>query len=116
MVERAVAYYQDFVRPEKAYRAPTEIERAALKELAEALSGMSEEADAEAIQNEVYEIGKRHPFANLRDWFRGLYEVLLGQSAGPRFGSFVALYGVENTRQLIEDVLSKGQLGHAEAG
>ena len=60
------------------------------------------EADAEAIQYELYEIGKRHGFANLRDWFKALYEVLLGQSEGPRFGTFVAIYGIAETRTLIE--------------
>ena len=76
-----------------------------MEELVLALEGLNEGTPGEAIQNEVYEIGKRHDFANLRDWFKALYEVLLGQEQGPRFGSFVALYGVANTRRLIEDAL-----------
>jgi lysyl-tRNA synthetase, class I len=58
------------------------------------------------LQHEVYEVGKRHGFANLRDWFRALYEVLLGRSEGPRMGSFMALYGLDNSRRLIEAALA----------
>ena len=64
-------------------------------------------ADGEALQNLTFEIGKTHEFENLRDWFKALYEVLLGQSQGPRFGGFAALYGVEETAQLIEDALAR---------
>ena len=63
------------------------------------------------MQYELYEIGKRHGFANLRDWFNALYEVLLGQSEGPRFGTFVAIYGVANTRALIEPAWPRGRGG-----
>jgi lysyl-tRNA synthetase class 1 len=105
LVDHAIAYYQDRVRPEKRHRAPDATERAAMMELERALAGLAEGTPAEAIQNEVYEIGKRHDFANLRDWFKALYEVLLGQAQGPRFGSFVALYGVANTRRLIREAL-----------
>ena len=73
-----------------------------MEELHDWLGGAGEDADAEAIQYELYEIGKRHAFANLRDWFKALYEVLLGQSEGPRFGTFVAIYGTAETRALIE--------------
>jgi lysyl-tRNA synthetase class 1 len=104
LVEHALAYYRDFVRPAKAYREPADAERAALVELAAWLADCPPDAEAEAIQNEVYEIGKRHGFANLRDWFKALYEILLGQTQGPRFGSFVAYYGVAETRALIEKV------------
>jgi lysyl-tRNA synthetase, class I len=104
-VERAVAYYRDFVRPAKRYRAPTAQERAALEELASYLAGIPEGTDGEAVQHELYEIGKRHGFAQLRDWFRALYEVLLGQPEGPRFGSFVAVYGVADSRALVEQAL-----------
>jgi lysyl-tRNA synthetase class 1 len=107
LVEHAIAYYRDFVRPNKRYRAPTEDERAALLELHDWLAGVGEDTGAEAVQHELYEIGKRHAFANLRDWFRALYEVLLGQSEGPRFGSFAAIYGIANTRALIEAGLAR---------
>lgn len=109
LVEHAIAYYRDFVRPTRRYRAPSEQERAAMVELGRWLEGVPEGATAEALQYELYEIGKRHAFANLRDWFRALYEVLLGQSEGPRFGSFVAVYGVGNTRTLLEAALGRDE-------
>jgi lysyl-tRNA synthetase class 1 len=107
LVEHAIAYYRDFVRPRKRYRQPSEVERAALADLAETLKGLDHGADAEAIQTIVYEVGKRHPFPELRAWFGCLYQVLLGQQEGPRFGGFVALYGVDETVALIEAALSR---------
>ena len=106
LVGYALAYYLDFVKPTKRYRAPQARERAALEELAGWLEAAPDGANAEAIQFEVYEIGKRHGFENLREWFRGLYEVLLGQSQGPRMGSFIALYGVPETARLIRRALA----------
>ncbi len=106
MVEYAINYYEDFVKPHKAFRAPTEMERAALEQLEKELARLPDSADAQEIQNVVYEVGKAHDFANLRDWFKALYEVLLGQAQGPRFGSFVALYGLDETRALIRKALA----------
>jgi len=111
LVEYAINYYRDFVKPAKAYRPATEIERTALAELADNLGKLPADADAEAIQTEVYEVGKRHPFADLKTWFQGLYEVLLGQSQGPRMGSFIALYGVRETVTLIRRALAGEDLG-----
>jgi len=105
----AVRYYEDFVEPAKRFRAPTDTERAALSDLAERLAALEGSTDAEAIQNLVYEVGKAHPFEPLRDWFRAIYQVLLGENQGPRFGSFIAVYGVAETRALIERAL-KGDL------
>lgn len=124
LVDHALTYYRDFVKPAKAYRLPSDEERQALEELASFLGGFEiaygeheAEVDAAArIQEEVYEIGKRHGFAdNLRDWFKALYEILLGQSAGPRFGSFVAFYGPKETTALIEQVLKGEELGKPAA-
>ena len=109
LVGYAVRYFHDFVRPAKAYRLPDKTERAALKELHDRLGELPADADGETIQNLVYEIGKTHPFDNLRAWFRAIYEVLLGESQGPRFGSFIALYGIAETRALIDKAL-KGEL------
>ena len=106
LVGHALTYYRDMVKPTKAYRAPLQEERAALDELRAVLAAMPAEADAEAIQTEVYEVGKRHPFESLRDWFRALYEILLGQSQGPRVGSFIALYGLKETVALIDRALA----------
>jgi lysyl-tRNA synthetase class 1 len=82
------------------------MERVALADLVAALNALTADANGETIQTEVYEVGKRHEFENLRDWFKALYEVLLGQSQGPRFGSFVALYGKDETVTLIARVLA----------
>ncbi len=102
LVEYAINYYRDFVRPAKSYRKATEAEREALADLAARLKALPADADAETIQTEVYEAGKRDAFAELKDWFRALYEILLGQSQGPRMGSFIALYGREETLELID--------------
>lgn len=115
LVGYAVTYYQDFVKPTKQFRAPTEQERAALADLRAVLGALPVEATAEAIQNEVYEVGKRHGFTELRAWFGALYETLLGQTTGPRMGSFIALYGVAETIALIDNALSGG-VGEAGLG
>jgi lysyl-tRNA synthetase class 1 len=106
LVEHAIMYYRDFVRPTKKFRQATELERAALADLAETLRGMDAATHAETIQTAVYEVGKRHPFAGLKDWFACLYQVLLGQQEGPRFGGFVALYGIRETVALIDTALT----------
>jgi lysyl-tRNA synthetase class 1 len=113
LVDHAVLYYRDFVRPEKRFRAPDQTERAALADLAETLRGLADAADAETIQTMVYEVGKRHPFPSLKSWFGCLYQVLLGQQEGPRFGGFVALYGVAETVALIEAQLARAPVDSA---
>jgi len=108
LVEYAINYYRDFVRPAKSYRKASDAERNALADLAERLKALPADADAETIQTEVYEIGKRDAFADLKDWFKALYEILLGQSQGPRMGSFIALYGRDETLELIDRAI-KGE-------
>ncbi len=105
LVGHAIAYYRDFVRPTKRYRQPDAVERAALADLAETLKSVDPGSSAETLQNLVFEVGKRHPFPELRAWFACLYQVLLGQAEGPRFGGFVALYGLPETIALIEAAL-----------
>ncbi|HWU80517.1 MAG TPA: lysine--tRNA ligase, partial [Caulobacter sp.] len=103
----AINYYEDFVKPTKTFRAPTDQERAAMLDLLAKLKAMPADApDAELIQNEVFEVGKTHGFDPLRAWFQALYEVLLGQSQGPRFGSFAAIFGIDRTVALIEEKLA----------
>ena len=101
----AVRYYNDFVKPGKTYRLPTDLERAALEDLRAQLVAYDGAVDDEALQSVVYAVG-RDRFDPLRDWFKALYEVLLGASQGPRFGGFIALYGVDETVQLIDDALA----------
>ncbi|ARS28072.1 lysine--tRNA ligase [Sphingomonas sp. KC8] len=107
LIGHALAYHRDFVAPTLVRRKPDEREMGALTELDAKLAALGEDADAEAIQNEVYEIGKAH-FGKeaLRDWFKALYETLLGTSQGPRMGSFIKLYGVANSRRLIGEALA----------
>jgi len=109
----AVRYYRDFVKPNKKYRAPDETERVALEDLAAVLEKLPKDAGAEDIQTEVYEVGKRHEFESLRHWFKACYEVLLGQEQGPRLGSFIALYGLDETIALIRRALAGEDLGAA---
>ncbi len=113
LVGYAINYYRDHVKPQKRYRAPDATERAALDELLRYLDSVPADATAEDLQNEVYEIGKRHPFPDLKAWFKALYEVLLGQDQGPRMGSFIALYGRKETADLIRKVLKGESLSAA---
>src|SRR6185312_13275139 len=118
LVEYAIHYFRNFVLPEKKFREPTDTERAALIDLRDALSQLQPNASAEEIQNVVYEIGRREPFLDQKktakdgkpgvslDWFNLLYQVLLGQEKGPRFGSFAAVYGLKNTMDMIHGALA----------
>jgi lysyl-tRNA synthetase class 1 len=109
----AITYYDDFVRPTKKFRAASEKERAAFEDLAQRFEAMAADlTDAEAIQDEVYAVGKAHGFEPLRDWFKALYEVLFGQEQGPRFGSFAAIFGVHEAAALIRKGLA-GELMRA---
>jgi lysyl-tRNA synthetase, class I len=106
LVGYAIRYFEDFVKPTKKFRQPTDAERNALLELDARFAALDSAADAEAIQNEVFAVGNAQGYANLRDWFQALYQILLGQDQGPRFGSFVALYGIGRTRELIAQALA----------
>ena len=108
LIGHALAYHRDFVAPTLKRRAPTQSEAAALRKLDAELAALPEGATAEDIQNIVYAIGKdeAYGFAELRDWFKALYQTLLGADQGPRMGSFIALYGVENSRRLIGEALA----------
>ena len=106
LIGLAVNYARDFVVPNLKKRPPTAEEAAALRELDTELAKLPADADAEAIQHLVFEIGKAHYGKDkLRAWFQALYETLLGSSQGPRMGSFIALYGIENSRRLIAEAL-----------
>ncbi len=102
----AVRYFNDYVKPAKTYRAPDDRERQALGKLAEALRAWTAEAEGDELQSLVFAIGKAAEFDPLRDWFKAIYEVLLGASQGPRFGGFIALYGVSETADLIDQALA----------
>lgn len=103
----AIAYYKDFVLPEKQYRTPSKSEKEALSDLRRALAAQPAGVSADDLQTLIYEVGKRQScFHSLRDWFKSLYEILLGQASGPRMGSFVALYGVGETIRLLDRVVA----------
>lgn len=106
LVDYAVVYYRDRVHPFKTYRAPTEEEVNSLKALDHALAALNSSAPAEDIQSAVFSIGKEAGYEPLRDWFSCLYQVLLGQNEGPRMGSFIKLYGLDETRQLIDKAIT----------
>jgi lysyl-tRNA synthetase class 1 len=106
MMQCAINYYQDFVKPNKQYRAPKANELQALHNLAQRLEKLPASATSEEIQTIVYQIGMDSGI-ELRDWFAALYEILLGASQGPRFGSFVAVYGINETIGLIKKAMSK---------
>ncbi|CUA88594.1 lysyl-tRNA synthetase, class I [Chelatococcus sambhunathii] len=128
LVGHAVNYFRDFVRPAKTFRAASEAEREALADLDNELAAFEGSSDADALQAVVYEVGRRH-FPDLsgktkspdgrpgvsQQWFSSVYQVLLGEERGPRFGSFIALYGVAETRALIEKALSGALLAEHEA-
>src|SRR6266851_3049916 len=121
LVRYAIHYFRDFVLPQKRFREPSEGERAALLDLREALAQLPADSTAEQIQQVVYEVGRREPFLDKTgkiktkdgkpgvalDWFNMLYQVLLGQEKGPRFGSFVAVYGLKNTIDMIDGALAR---------
>ncbi len=118
LVKHALRYFDDFVKPKKQYRLPTEEEAKALTDLADAMGSLPEGAAPEDIQQKVYDVGRRAPYLTTQkdgspgvaqSWFNMLYQVLLGEEKGPRFGSFVALYGIANTRALIDRAV-KGEL------
>ncbi len=106
LVGYAIAYFDDFIKPTKKFRAPDEKERNALIALRDGLKKLEKNSDGQEIQSLVFAIGKEAGFDPLRDWFKALYQVLLGQDQGPRFGSFIALFGVSETCQLIDDALN----------
>lgn len=107
MVGYAIRYYEKFVAPNKNYRAPTDQERNALDDLATRLENMAETQDIDLLQTIVFDAGKSVNYENLREWFKGIYEVCFGQSEGPRMGNFIAIYGVHNTAAMIRDALAR---------
>ncbi len=119
----AVRYFRDFVKPQKNYRLADEVEADALRKLDAALAQLESggaDITPELVQEKIYDVGRSIPrYQDLKakgatperpgvsgDWFNAIYQILLGEPRGPRFGSFAALYGVGNTRALIQKALS----------
>jgi lysyl-tRNA synthetase, class I len=106
MIECAMNYFSDFIKPKREYKIPSPEEMKSLLDLRNVLSHMSPNSSIEDIQREVFEVGKRRNFQNLRDWFSLLYSVLLGKKEGPRFGGFVHMIGIEHAIALIDSKIS----------
>ena len=107
LLDYALSYFNDFILPTKVYREASDDEMKSLKELVLRFSQLDKGSEAETIQTIVYDVGKEAEYENLRDWFMALYQILLGQEQGPRFGSFVALYGIDKTCELINKAINK---------
>ncbi|MDX1737105.1 MAG: lysine--tRNA ligase, partial [Alphaproteobacteria bacterium] len=106
LVGYAIRYYTDFVKPHKSFKTPDEKERQAFECLRDKLANLDPTTPSDEIQSLVFSVGKEFEYENLRDWFKANYQVLLGQDQGPRMGSFIALYGVQETVELINKALS----------
>jgi len=104
----ALRYFTDKIAPNRQFRAPSDQERAAMLDLTLRLQAWDAAPEAEALQSMVFAVGREHGFENLRDWFKALYEVLMGASEGPRFGGFIALYGIKESITLIRGALARG--------
>ncbi len=103
LIKGVIKYNKDIISDKVKYKNPNKDEMVIFNDLIESLKRLPQDADAETIQTEIYQIGKNHKFENLRDWFRLIYQVLFGKDDGPRFGTFVAIYGVDKTIDLINE-------------
>ena len=110
LITHAINYYKDFILPNKKYKLIEENNKIIFNDLKNTLIKLDKNLKPEEIQSHIYEVGKRHKFNNLKDFFQLIYQVLLGQEQGPRLGSFIALYGIERTVNLINKALEKEDL------
>ena len=105
LIQYAINYYNDFILPNKKYQKINDFSRPIFEDLKNLLDTTKNDTSAESIQTAIYEIGKKYEFENLREFFKLIYQILLGQDQGPRLGSFFKLYGIEKTKKLIKDLL-----------
>ena len=110
LIQYAINYYNDFVLPKKKYLEIDDSNKMIFEQLKSLLKGIDRSSSSEMIQTEIYEIGKKNNFENLREFFKLIYQVLLGQEQGPRLGSFIRLYGIDKTIKLIDSVLKNEKL------
>lgn len=120
LVRYAVVYFRDFVAPKKRYRHADPVERGVLEQLSSKLAELPPDVSADEIQHMLYDIGR--PIPRYQDhsakgataarpgvsneFFNMIYAVLLGENRGPRLGSFIAIYGLDETRKLIDKALA----------
>ena len=107
MITHAERYFDAFIKPNKKYRAPSDKERAALEMLSARLKEAGDAGSEDDYQTAVFDAGKAQSFENIRDWFKGLYEVVFGQEQGPRMGPFIKIYGAGATAMLIDEALAR---------
>ena len=112
LIKYAINYYKDFILPNKKYKLIEENNKIIFNDLKNMLLKLNKDLKSEEIQTHIYEIGKKHKFNNLKDFFKLIYQVLLGQEQGPRLGSFIALYGIKRTIKLIDKALKKEDLSN----
>ena len=110
LIQYSINYYKDFILPNKKYLNIDDGNKNIFLDIKKFLINIDNESSSEIIQTEIYEIGKKYKFENLREFFKLIYQVLLGQEQGPRLGSFIKLYGIEKTIKLIDDVLIKNKI------
>ena len=102
LVEYALKYFTDIVKPNKKYRKPNEKEKKALQDLVKRLRNCKDQMDPEAIQTIVYSVGKDNGYQeNLREWFKAIYEIIFGDQNGPRMGFFISFFGIKESIELI---------------
>lgn len=106
MITYALHYYQDFVKSQKIYRPMTDVERPQFERFKDIVDGLRGTTDAQDIQTAVFDVAREFEYENKRDWFTAIYNVLLGTEQGPRMGSFILLYGIDETIALIDQALN----------
>ena len=107
MIGFAGRYFDDFIKPNKKFRGADARERAALEMLSARLKELGDDKTEDDYQTAVFDAGKAQDYENIRDWFKGLYEVVFGQTEGPRMGAFTRIFGAAATAKLIDDALSR---------
>ena len=104
LIKHAIKYFKDVIKQKKKYKKPNSIEKKALKALVSTLETCNDKMTPEDIQTKIYSVGKENGYKeNLREWFKLIYEVVFGDENGPRMGYFISFFGVNETKQLIED-------------
>ena len=104
-MQNAINYFNDFIESKRVFKKPSGNEHSALIELAKRLDGLHQDCDASEIQQVILDVGKTNGYENNRDWFKLIYEVLLGSQSGPRLGSFFSLLGKDKTVEKFNEVL-----------
>ena len=107
VIEGVISYYNEVIKDTVVFKEPNSNEILIFEDMIERIANMSKDMTAEDIQTEIYQIGKDYNFENLREWFTLIYQVLFGKNEGPRFGSFVAIYGLDESIKLIKDRIYK---------